>query len=55
MPVLHRTVLYDRHLALGARMMEFGGWEVPLLYFTGIVAEHLATRKNAGAARRMSG
>jgi aminomethyltransferase len=48
MPALRRTALYDRHLALGARMVGFGGWEMPLLYPTGIVAEHLATRKTAG-------
>jgi aminomethyltransferase len=48
MPAPRRTALYDRHLALGARMVEFGGWEMPLLYPTGIVAEHLTTRKGAG-------
>jgi aminomethyltransferase len=48
MPALRRTALYDRHRALEARMVEFGGWEMPLLYPTGIVAEHLATRKGAG-------
>src|SRR4030065_232386 len=48
MAELHRTVLYDRHVGLGARVVDFGGWEMPLLYPTGIVAEHLATRKGAG-------
>ena len=48
MAELHRTVLYDRHVELGARMVDFGGWQMPLLYPTGIVAEHLATRKGAG-------
>jgi aminomethyltransferase len=47
MSELKRTVLYDRHAALGAKIVEFGGWEMPLFYPTGIVEEHLATRKNA--------
>ena len=45
---LRRTVLYDRHVALGAKMVEFAGWEMPLQYAAGIVKEHLATRKGAG-------
>lgn len=43
-----RDFLYDRHVALGAKMVEFGGWEMPVHYPTGIVKEHLATRKAAG-------
>lgn len=43
-----RTVLYDRHAALGAKIVEFGGWKMPLFYPAGIVEEHLATRKGAG-------
>ncbi|MBN1418608.1 MAG: glycine cleavage system protein T, partial [Planctomycetes bacterium] len=43
-----RTVFFDRHAALKARMTDFGGWEMPLQYPTGILAEHLATRKGAG-------
>jgi aminomethyltransferase len=45
---LQRTVFYDRHVALGAKMVEFCGWEMPVFYPTGIVKEHLATRKGAG-------
>jgi aminomethyltransferase len=45
---LKRTVLYDRHVALGAKVVEFGGWEMPLFYTPGIVEEHLGTRKGAG-------
>jgi glycine cleavage system T protein (aminomethyltransferase) len=45
---LKRTVLYDRHVALGAKIVEFGGWEMPLFYPAGIVEEHLGTRKGAG-------
>ena len=48
MSELQHTPLYEAHVALGARMVEFGGWEMPLLYPTGIVAEHLATRRGAG-------
>ncbi len=45
---LCRTVFYDRHVKLGAKMVEFGGWEMPIQYPAGIVQEHLATRKGAG-------
>jgi aminomethyltransferase len=45
---LKRTVLCDRHVALGAKIVEFGGWEMPLFYPAGIVDEHLGTRKGAG-------
>ena len=48
MSQIHRTVLYDRHVAGGAKMIEFAGWEMPVQYPTGIVAEHLATRTGAG-------
>lgn len=45
---LQRTLFYERHVAAGAKMVEFGGWEMPVMYPTGIVREHLATRKGAG-------
>jgi len=48
MSELLRTVFYDRHVALGAKMVEFAGWEMPIFYPAGIVKEHLATRKEAG-------
>lgn len=41
---LKRTQLYDAHLAAGATMVDFGGWEMPIQYPEGIVAEHLFTR-----------
>src|SRR6202022_2110103 len=44
---LARTPLYDRHVALGGRMVDFGGWELPQQY-TSIRDEHLAVRKIAG-------
>ena len=39
-----RTQFYDTHVAAGATMVEFGGWEMPVQYPSGIVAEHLYTR-----------
>jgi aminomethyltransferase len=43
-----RTPLYSNHVALGAKLVEFAGWEMPLSYPAGTVAEHLATRRTAG-------
>src|ERR1700685_2215460 len=45
--VLRRTALHGTHVALGAKMVEFGGFEMPLSYPTGTVAEHLACRNDA--------
>ena len=42
-----RTSLHERHVAAGARLIEFGGWEMPLQY-GGILEEHHAVRRNAG-------
>ena len=42
-----RTPLFDWHAAHGARIVEFAGWDMPLLY-AGIVEEHLAVRRAAG-------
>ncbi len=44
---LKRTPLYERHRALGARLVEFGGWEMPVQY-SGILEEHQAVRTRAG-------
>ncbi len=44
---LKRTPLYEEHLALGARMVPFAGWEMPVQY-TGIIDEHRAVRQSAG-------
>jgi len=44
---LKRTSLYDVHVAAGARMVEFGGWDMPVQY-SGIVDEHRAVRSAAG-------
>jgi aminomethyltransferase len=45
--LIHHTALYDRHVALGGRMVDFGGWELPQQY-TSIKDEHLAVRNVAG-------
>lgn len=42
-----RTILYERHVELGAKMVPFGGFEMPLSY-EGVVAEHHAVRKGCG-------
>jgi aminomethyltransferase len=44
---LLRTPLYDRHVALGARMVPFAGWEMPVQY-EGVIPEHRAVREDAG-------
>ena len=44
MSELKRTQLYECHLAAGASMVDFGGWEMPIQYPSKIVAEHLCTR-----------
>src|SRR5580658_11160123 len=45
--MLKRTALFAAHQKLGARLIDFGGWEMPVQY-TGIVEEHLAVRNAAG-------
>ena len=40
--------LHDRHVALGAKFAEFGGWSMPLEYATGVVKEHTAVRESVG-------
>ena len=48
MSELKRTPLYDAHMAAGATMVDFGGWEMPIQYPEGIVAEHLYDRRHCG-------
>lgn len=48
MAELLRTPLFERHRELGAALVDFGGWEMPMHYPAGIVQEHLATRGRAG-------
>jgi aminomethyltransferase len=46
-PALHRSPLHDRHVALGAKLADFGGWEMPIQY-TGVLQEHVAVREAVG-------
>ncbi|MBI2782169.1 MAG: glycine cleavage system aminomethyltransferase GcvT [Chloroflexi bacterium] len=45
--ILHDTALIDIHRALGARLIDFGGWQMPVQY-TSILEEHRAVRERAG-------
>jgi aminomethyltransferase len=45
---LKKTALNDIHRRLGGRMVEFGGWDMPVQYPAGTVSEHLRTRTHAG-------
>jgi aminomethyltransferase len=47
MAELQRTPLYDAHVAAGARIVPFAGWEMPVQY-EGVAAEHAAVRERAG-------
>ena len=46
--LLRRTALYDLHRELGAKMVPFAGYEMPVQYPAGILGEHLHTRSQAG-------
>ena len=46
---LNQTVLHASHLSLGARMVAFGGYDMPVHYKDGVLAEHRWTREHAGA------
>ncbi len=45
---LKKTPLNDLHRKLGGRMVEFGGWDMPVQYAAGTIGEHLRTRTHAG-------
>jgi aminomethyltransferase len=45
---LTHSPLHDRHTAAGAKLAEFGGWEMPLEYSTGVLKEHAAVRTSVG-------
>ena len=47
-PTLKQSPLHDRHVALGAKFAEFGGWSMPLEYPSGVVKEHTAVRESVG-------
>jgi aminomethyltransferase len=46
---IHHSPLEDAHEALGAKLVPFGGWLMPLAYRTGTIAEHMACRRHAVA------
>src|SRR5512136_2518680 len=45
---MHKTPLYDEHVKLGAKMVWFAGWGMPIQYTT-IIDEHMAVREHSGA------
>ena len=45
---LKRTALYEDHVRLGGRIIDFGGWELPVQYPAGVMEEHLACRRSVG-------
>ena len=47
MTILKKTPLYDEHVKLGAKIVEFGGWEMPV-YYSNVIEEHITTRMKAG-------
>jgi aminomethyltransferase len=47
MQTLRRTALYEEHVNLGARLVPFAGWEMPVQY-EGVIAEHKAVRNDCG-------
>ncbi len=48
MPSLSKTIFNENHRELGATMVDFGGWDMPVQYKKGVIHEHLTTRKGAG-------
>jgi len=45
---LKRTTLYETHLKYGGKIVPFAGWELPVQYGTGVIAEHMAVRTKCG-------
>lgn len=45
---LKKTPLNEAHRRLGGRMVDFGGWDMPVQYPAGVISEHMATRTGAG-------
>ena len=48
MSSLNKTFFNEKHSALGAIMVDFGGWDMPVQYKNGVIYEHLACRKRSG-------
>src|SRR5215210_3555082 len=45
---LKKTPLNEAHRGLGGKMVDFGGWDMPVQYKAGVIEEHLRTRNSAG-------
>ena len=45
---LKKTPLNAEHRELGGKMVDFGGWDMPVQYSAGVIEEHMATRTRAG-------
>ncbi len=45
---MRRTALHHKHVAAGAKLAEFAGWEMPIQYPSGVRAEHMAVRERCG-------
>ena len=45
---MHKTPIHDVHVRLGAKMVWFAGWDMPIQY-TSIMDEHMAVRQHSGA------
>lgn len=43
-----KTPLYQTHVDMGGKIVEFGGFLMPVQYPTGVIAEHMAVREKAG-------
>ncbi|HEY0427046.1 MAG TPA: glycine cleavage system aminomethyltransferase GcvT [Pyrinomonadaceae bacterium] len=48
MAELKKTPLNQAHRDLGGKMVDFGGWDMPVQYSAGVIAEHMATREHSG-------
>ncbi|HPH70418.1 MAG TPA: glycine cleavage system aminomethyltransferase GcvT [Kofleriaceae bacterium] len=48
MTTLNKTPLWESHKQLGARLINFGGWDMPVSYKAGTIKEHLAVRESVG-------
>ena len=52
--ILRKTALNATHRRLGAKMVDFNGWDMPVEYKAGLIAEHLAVRMSLCTAWRMT-
>lgn len=45
---MNKTILHPQHIGLGAKMVNFADWEMPITYLNGLIEEHKAVRNSAG-------